>query len=118
MNFNPNDLKQSLDKLMQEAGKMKDKMEAAQKELVELLVEGKAGGVSLDMNGAHYVKKVRLTDEVLEEDKRVIEDLIAAAINDAVNKIEKRSKDKISQLTAGLKLPPDFQIPTDQDSES
>lgn len=107
------DFKSNFDAIMKEAQKMQQRMQEAQKALADMIVEGQAGAglVKVHMNGRHFVKKVILADEALKEDKIMLEDLIAAAVNDAVNKIERESKGKISELTANLKLPPDFKIP-------
>lgn len=111
------DMKANLGNLMKEAQKMQKKMQEAQKELVNLEVTGESGAgmVQLIMNGRHDVKKVTLNPSLMDEDKEVLEDLIAAAINDAVRKIEKQSKDKIGQLASGINLPGDFNIPTGDD---
>jgi nucleoid-associated protein EbfC len=113
------DLKGNLDNLMKEAQKMQERMQEAQKELANLIVTGEAGAglVKVEMNGRHFVKKVSLADNILEEDKEMIEDLVAAAVNDAVNKIEAESRGKISDLTADLQLPPDFKLPTDEGNQ-
>jgi len=109
------DFQNNLDKLMKEAQKMQEKMQSAQEELANLIVTGEsgAGAVKVDMNGRHDVKRVDITDEKLldPDEKDILEDLIAAAINDAVRKIEKESRGKISDLTKGLDLPPDFKLP-------
>ena len=107
------DFKENLDSLMKEAQKMQEKMQSAQQELVDLVVTGEAGAglVKVDMNGRHNVIKVNLADSLMEEDKEMIEDLVAAAVNDAVAKIEEESRSKISKLTEGLQLPPDFKLP-------
>lgn len=104
------DMNQNLGNLMKEAQKMQQRMEEAQKELSQLLVTGEAGGgmVTIKMNGRHDVTEVRIKPAMLEEDTEMLEDLVAAAINDAVRKIEKVSKEKISQLTAGLNIPTDL----------
>lgn len=104
------DINQNLGNLMKEAQKMQDRMKAAQEELTKLTVEGKAGGgmVMVEMNGQHNVSKVKINPSLLEEDAEMIEDLVAAATNDAVQKIEKASKEKIAQLTAGLNIPTDL----------
>lgn len=111
------DIGGNLNKLLEEAQKMQDRMKKAQDELTELSVEGKAGGrmVLVKMNGRHDVSKVTISQSLLNEEVEMLEDLVAAAINDAVRQVEKISKDKISQLTAGLNIPTDFM--KDQDEE-
>lgn len=99
-----------INKLMQEAQKMQARMQQAQKDLENMLVTGVAGGglVEVQMTGRHDVKKVTLDDDLLDEEKSIVEDLIAAAVNDAVRKIEKESRSKMAGLTAGLDLPSDL----------
>ena len=104
------DINQNLGNLMKEAQKMQQRMQEAQQQLSELLVTGESGGgmVRVKMNGRHDVTEVKVNPSLLEEEIGMLEDLFAAAINDAVRKIEKASKDTISQLTAGLNIPTDF----------
>ncbi|MDO9322491.1 MAG: YbaB/EbfC family nucleoid-associated protein, partial [Pseudomonas sp.] len=59
----------------------------------------------------HDVKRISLDDSLMQEDKEVLEDLIAAAVNDAVRKIEANSQDKMSGVTSGMQLPPGFKMP-------
>ncbi len=103
-------MKPDLNRLMEEAKKMQDRMQAAQKELENLHVTGVSGGglVKVEMTGRHDVKKVTLDEDLLEDDKSMIEDLIAAAINDAVQKVENETRGKMASLTAGLDLPSDL----------
>lgn len=103
-------MNQNLNDLMKEAQKMQERMQEAQQQLSQLKVQGESGGgmVKIEMNGRHDVTSVKLSPALLNEDSEMLEDLIAAAINDAVRKVEKASKDKISQLTAGLNIPTDF----------
>jgi DNA-binding YbaB/EbfC family protein len=104
------DINQNLSNLMKEAQKMQQRMQEAQQQLSELTVHGESGGgmVKIEMNGRHDVTKVKISPSLFEEDPEMLEDLFAAAVNDAVRKVEKASKDKISQLTAGLNIPADF----------
>ena len=104
------DMNQNLGNLMKEAQKMQQRMQEAQEQLSKLCVNGKSGGgmVEIEMNGRHDVLKVKINPSLMEEDIEMLEDLVAAAVNDAVQKVEKASKDKISQLTAGLNIPTDF----------
>lgn len=98
----------NMQKLMQEAQKMQAKMQQAQKELETLIVEGNAGGgmVIVEMNGKHQVLNIKISDDAFEDgDKTMLEDLIRAAVNDAVVKIEKETGSRIKSLTAGLNLP-------------
>lgn len=104
------DINQNLGNLMKEAQKMQQRMQEAQEQLTQLVVEGKSGGkmVTVNMNGRHDVTSVKINRALLDEDIEMLEDLVAAAINDAVQQVEKASKEKISQLTAGLNIPTDF----------
>lgn len=103
------DINQNLGNLMKEAQKMQQRMQEAQKELSKLTVIGESGGglVKVTMNGRHDVSEFKINPSLLD-DVEMLEDLAAAAVNDAVRKVEKASKEKISQLTAGLNLPTDF----------
>jgi DNA-binding YbaB/EbfC family protein len=104
------DINQNLGNLMKEAQKMQQRMQEAQEQLSRLVVEGESGGgmVKVKMNGRHDVVELKINKTLMEEDVEMIEDLTAAAFNDAVRKVEKASKEKISQLTAGLNIPTDF----------
>lgn len=104
------DIGGNLNRLLDEAQKMQDRMKKAQEELIQLIVEGKSGGgmVKVKMNGRHDVIKVTIARSLLNEEVEMLEDLVAAAVNDAVRQVEKVSKDKINQLTAGLNIPTDF----------
>ena len=109
------DINQNLGNLMKEAQKMQQRMQEAQERLSKLTVIGKAGGgtVQVEMNGRHDVIKIKINPSLMEEGVEMIEDLVAAAVNDAVLKVEKASKEQISQLTAGLNIPTDFLKDTD-----
>ena len=112
------DINQNLGNLMKEAQKMQQRMQDAQQQLSELIVRGESGGsmVSLEMNGRHEVRTLQIKPAAMEEDAEFLSDLIIAAFNDAVRKIEKASKEKIAQLTSGLNIPTDF-MKTDEDKE-
>ncbi|MCX7090724.1 MAG: YbaB/EbfC family nucleoid-associated protein [Legionellales bacterium] len=99
----------SLNNLLKEAQVMQDKMKRAQEELTLLEVIGKAGGgmVTVTMNGRHEVSRVSIAPSLLEE-VDMLQDLVAAATNDAVRQVEAVSKKKINELTAGLNIPTDF----------
>lgn len=106
--------KPGLGELMKKAQEMQKKMQEIQKQVAEMEVVGQSGGgmVKIVMNGQHMAKRVTLDPALLKEDKTIIEDLIAAAINDASAKIEKGTREKMSSLT-GIKLPDGFDLPTD-----
>ena len=99
--------------LMKQAQMMQEKMQKMQQELANAEVTGEAGAgmVSVVMTGRHDVRRVSIDDSLLEEDKEILEDLIAAAVNDAVRKIEKNSQDSMASMTAGLQMPPGFKMP-------
>ncbi len=100
-------MKGPLGNLMRQAQKMQEEMAKAQEELARLDIEGQAGGglVRVVMNGRHEVKRVEIDDSLLGDDKEMLEDLIAAAVNDAVQKAEATMKEKLSGLTSGMGLP-------------
>lgn len=99
--------------LMKQAQEMQEKLQQAQAELANAEVTGESGAglVTIQMNGRHDVKKVGIDDSLMSEDKEILEDLIAAAINDAVRKIETTNQEKMSSLTGGMGMPPGFKMP-------
>ncbi len=106
-------LENGLGELMKQAQKMQEKMARLQKEAagVEVIGESGAGLVKVKMTGRHDIKKVDIDSSLLTEDKEVLEDLIAAAMNDAVKKSENKQQEKMSEITAGIPLPPGFKFP-------
>ena len=102
-----------LNELMKQARKMQEQMLNAQKEAESLVLIGESGAglVKIHMNGRHDVKQVILDSALLKEDKEVIEDLIAAAINDAVKKLEEQNRNLVGGMTSGLKMPEGFKFP-------
>lgn len=100
-------MKGGLGDLMKQAQAMQANLRKAQEELAKVEVTGNAGGglVSVVMTCRHDVKRVTVDPSLLKDDKEVLEDLIAAAMNDAVRKAEKTSQEKLSGLTAGLNIP-------------
>lgn len=105
MNKTPND-KIGLNEIMKRAQEMQKKLQDIQKQVAEMEITGQSGGgaVKVTMTGQHYAKKVTLDASMLKEEQSIIEDLIAAAINDATDKIEKNLRDKMGGL-AGMKMP-------------
>ena len=99
--------------LMKQAQAMQENMQKAQAEIANIEVVGEAGGgmVKITMNGRHEVKRVQIAPTVSAEDRDMLEDLIAAAANDAVHKVEARVQEKLARLTAGLQLPPGMKLP-------
>ena len=106
-------MKGSITDLMKQAQQMQADMQKAQEEAAKAEVQGESGAglVTVIMTGRHDVKRVSIDDAVLSEDKEVLEDLLAAAVNDAVRKVEAHNRDAMSGLTAGLNLPADFKMP-------
>ena len=106
-------MKNALGNIMQQAQKMQEDLKKAQEELAQMQVLGESGGglVTIVMTGKREARKVTIDDSLLGDDKDMLEDLVAAAINDAVNKVGKMKKEKMSDITAGIPLPPGFQLP-------
>lgn len=105
--------KEGLGDLMKQAQDMQEKMRKAQEEAAQKEVTGSAGAglVTVVMNGRHDVKSVAIDDSVLTEDKTMLEDLLAAAVNDAVRKVESSQQDLMKQLSGGISLPDGFKMP-------
>ena len=99
--------------LMRQAQQMQDNLKKAQESLAELMVQGAAGGnlVKVTMSCRHDVKRVEIDPSLLGEDKDMLEDLVAAAFNDALRKAEETSQEKMSSVTAGMPLPPGMKLP-------
>ena len=99
--------------LMKQAQQMQEKMQKMQEDLAQAEVTGSAGAgmVSVVMNGRHDVRKVTVDPALLSEDKEMLEDLLAAAVNDAVRKVEEKNKDMMGTLTGGMQMPPGFKMP-------
>jgi nucleoid-associated protein EbfC len=98
--------------LMQQAQKMQENMQRAQEELASLEVTGSAGGgmVSVTLTGTKECRKVRIDPSVLS-DAEMTEDLVAAAFNDAANKVDAEAKSRMGAATAGMQLPPGMKLP-------
>lgn len=99
--------------LMRQAQQMQENMKKAQEALGDILVEGGSGGglVKVTMTCRHDVKRVSIDPSLLADDKDMLEDLVAAAFNDALRKAEATSADKMSAVTAGMPLPPGMKLP-------
>ena len=102
-----------LGNLMQQAQRMQENLKKAQDEIAQLEVTGSAGGglVSVRMNGRHEVRRVEIDRKLMQDDPEMAEDLIAAAFNDASNKIDAESEAKMGAATAGMPLPPGMKMP-------
>jgi len=99
--------------LMKQAQQMQANMQKAQEELAALEVTGKAGGgmVTVVMTGRHDLRRVSIDDSLMKEDKEMLEDLLAAAVNDAVRTLEEATKQKMAAVTGGMELPPGMKMP-------
>ena len=99
--------------IMKQAKEMQEKMADMQKDLVkqEVVGESGAGLVKITMNGRHDVNNVELDSSLLSEDKEVLEDLLAAAVNDAVRRVEEANKEIMGKMTGGIPMPPGFKMP-------
>ena len=100
-------MKGGIGKMMQQAQQMQEDMQKAQAELANIEVTGNAGGgmVSVTMTCRHDVRKVTIDPSLMEDDKEMLEDLLAAAVNDAVRNVEQATQEKMSGITAGLNIP-------------
>jgi hypothetical protein len=108
-----NGLGDMMKQLQDMQAKMQENMEKMQEELKNLSVEGSAGAglVKVTMNGRHDVKRVIIDPSLMSEDKEMLEDLLAAAVNDCVRRVEAENKNKTANLTGGLQMPPGFKMP-------
>lgn len=106
-------MKGGLGNLMKQAQKMQAEMQTAQEELANMEITGESGGglVKVVMTGRHDVRRVEIDAALMGDDKEMLEDLVAAAVNDAVRKVEKNSQDKMAGLAGGMGLPPGFKLP-------
>lgn len=106
-------MKPGLSNLMRQAQQMQENIQKAQAELSALEVTGESGGgmVKVQMNGKHEVRAVTIDPTVHGDDREMLEDLIAAAINDAVHKVEARVQEKMAGAMAGMALPPGLKMP-------
>src|SRR5690625_250426 len=106
-------MKGQLAGLMRQAQQMQDNMKKVQEELAELIVQGAAGGglVTVDMSCRNDVRRITIDPSLLEDDKDMLEDLVAAAFNDALRKAEATAQEKMASATAGMPLPPGMKLP-------
>ena len=106
-------MKNQLAGLMKQAQQMQDNMKKVQEQLATTEVEGQSGAgmVKVVMTCRHDVKRVSIDPSLVAEDRDMLEDLVAAAVNDAVRRVETTTQEKMSGLTAGLPLPPGFKLP-------
>jgi DNA-binding YbaB/EbfC family protein len=106
-------MKGGLGNLMKQAQMMQENMKKAQEQIAAMEVEGQSGAgmVKVLMNGRHDVKRVTIDPSLMSDDREMLEDLVAAAVNDAVRKIDATTQEKMGALTAGMNLPPGFKMP-------
>lgn len=109
-------MKEGLDGLMKQAQQMQEKFQKMQNDVAntEVVGESGAGMVKVTMTGRYDVRQVDIDPDLLTEEKTLLEDLIAAAMNDAVRRVEANQKDKMSEMTSGIPLPPGFKFPFGQ----
>ncbi|MDD5037297.1 MAG: YbaB/EbfC family nucleoid-associated protein [Methylococcaceae bacterium] len=106
-------MKNPLASLMQQAQQMQDNIKKAQDELAATEIHGESGGglVRIVMNGKREALKLSIDESLVKEDRDMLEDLVVAAINDAVHKVAKLKQDKMSSLTGGIQMPAGFKLP-------
>lgn len=99
--------------MMKQAQQMQAKMQQAQADLANLEVVGESGAgmVKVTMTCNHNVRRVDVDDSLMQDDKEMIEDLVAAAINDAVRRVQEATQEKMGDITGGMGLPPGFKMP-------
>ena len=106
-------MKGGIGNLMRQAQQMQENLAKAQAELATLEVTGESGGgmVKVQMNGKHEVRRVSIDPSVAGDDRELLEDLLTAAINDAVHKVEATTQSKYAGMMGGMQLPPGFKLP-------
>ncbi|MBD1388592.1 YbaB/EbfC family nucleoid-associated protein [Neiella sp. HB171785] len=99
--------------IMKQAQQMQERMQKAQEEIAQMEVTGEAGAglVKVTMTGSHGVRRVEIDDSLMDDDKDMLEDLIAAACNDAARRVEDESKKRMADVTGGMQLPPGMKMP-------
>ncbi len=106
-------MKGGIGNLMKQAQRMQAEFQKTQERLAEEELHAEAGGglVRVTMNGRHEVRRIEIDDSLLQDDKEMLEDLVAAAVNAAVTKVGERQQEQMSGLTAGINLPPGMKLP-------
>ena len=99
--------------IMKQAQAMQEKMQKMQAEIANMEVTGESGAglVKVTMTGNHNVRRVSIDDSLMSDDKEMLEDLIAAALNDAVRRVEENNKEQMAKVTGGMQLPPGMKLP-------
>lgn len=105
--------KGGLGNLMKQAQQMQEKMQKVQEEIANMEITGESGAglVKVTINGAHNCRRVEIDPSLMADDKDMLEDLIAAAFNDAARRIEEAQKEKMANASNGMQLPPGFKMP-------
>ncbi len=106
-------MKNALGNIMQQAQQFQENLQKAQEELGAMEVKGESGGglVQIIMTGKREVRKVSIDESLVTEDRDMLEDMVAAAINDTIRKVAKMKEEKMVGLTAGMPIPPGFKMP-------
>lgn len=106
-------MKGGLGNMMKQAQKMQQEMQKVQEDIARMEVTGESGGglVKVVMNGQHELRRVEIDDSLMGDDKDMLEDLVAAAVNDASHRVDKESKERMAGVTAGLNLPGGLKMP-------
>ena len=106
-------MKDGFDSIMKQAQQMQENLQKAQEEIAKMEVTGESGAglVKIIMTGRHDVKRVEIDPGLLKEDKEMVEDLVAAAVNDANRRVEACTRDKMAGFTSGISLPPGVKLP-------
>ena len=99
--------------IMKQAQAMQEKMAKVQAEIATMEVTGESGAglVKVTMTGNHNVRRVTIDDSLMSDDKEMLEDLVAAALNDAVRRVEENNKEQMAKVTGGMQLPPGMKMP-------
>jgi len=99
--------------IMKQAQAMQEKMQKVQAEIANMEVTGESGAglVKVTMTGNHNVRRVHIDESLMSDDKEMLEDLIAAALNDAVRRVEENNKEQMAKVTGGMQLPPGMKLP-------
>jgi DNA-binding YbaB/EbfC family protein len=102
-----------LDDLLKQAQKLQEKVHDAQEAMARAEVQGESGGglVRVTMTGRHDVRRIHIEPSLMSEEREVLEDLIAAAVNDAVRRVEELQRERLSDATGGIALPGGFKLP-------
>jgi nucleoid-associated protein EbfC len=105
-------MKGALGQMMQQAQKMQENLKRAQEEIARMEITGESGAgmVKITLDGRHQARKVEIAPAAMSEDKEFLEDLVAAAINDATQKLDAATKEKMATVTGGMQLPPGMNL--------